>query len=178
MANTTSDMKLVRMWRAIAVPLASIPLSSAESDEPICPNCKGLGYCGNRANCELNAIHGQIESGKRTTSAVLASGHGIPDAAPATQAQPAGSLDAQEAVANAGDAQAACGGCARPSSCQFPCCQCLGGAAASLRDTTDAARYRWLRAGNYPIGFARSVLNDTPHGIDAAIDAAMAKDRP
>ena len=36
----------------------------------------------------------------------------------------------------------------------------------------DAERYRWLRAGNYPISFARSVLNDTPHGIDAAIDAA------
>jgi hypothetical protein len=40
-------------------------------------------------------------------------------------------------------------------------------------DARDAARYRWLRAGNYSIGFARSVLNDTPHGIDAAIDAAM-----
>ena len=37
----------------------------------------------------------------------------------------------------------------------------------------DAERYRWLRAGNYPLRFARSVLNDTPHGIDSAIDAAM-----
>jgi hypothetical protein len=37
----------------------------------------------------------------------------------------------------------------------------------------DAMRYRWLRAGNYPISFARSVLNDTPHGIDASIDAEM-----
>jgi hypothetical protein len=37
----------------------------------------------------------------------------------------------------------------------------------------DARRYRWLRAGNYPIAFARSVLNDIPNGIDAAIDAAM-----
>lgn len=37
----------------------------------------------------------------------------------------------------------------------------------------DAERYRWLRRGGYPIQFAQSVLNDTPFGIDAAIDAAM-----
>jgi hypothetical protein len=40
-------------------------------------------------------------------------------------------------------------------------------------DARDAARYRWLRAGHYPLAFARAVLNDTPHGIDAAIDTAM-----
>jgi hypothetical protein len=39
------------------------------------------------------------------------------------------------------------------------------------RDHDDAERYRCLRAGNYPIEFARSVLNDTPQGIDAAVDA-------
>ncbi|NDA79488.1 MAG: hypothetical protein EBY07_17325, partial [Actinobacteria bacterium] len=38
----------------------------------------------------------------------------------------------------------------------------------------DAERYRWLRSGGYPIQLARSVLNDTPFGIDARIDAAMA----
>jgi len=37
----------------------------------------------------------------------------------------------------------------------------------------NAARYRWLRAGDYSIKLARSILNDTPHGIDAAVDAAM-----
>jgi hypothetical protein len=37
----------------------------------------------------------------------------------------------------------------------------------------DAARYQWLRAGGYSLQMARSVLNDTPHGIDAAVDAAM-----
>lgn len=37
----------------------------------------------------------------------------------------------------------------------------------------DAERYRWLRSGKYSIRFARSVLNDTPIGIDAAISAAM-----
>ncbi len=36
----------------------------------------------------------------------------------------------------------------------------------------DAERYRWLRRGEYPFDFARSVLNDAPSGIDAAIDAA------
>jgi len=42
---------------------------------------------------------------------------------------------------------------------------------ARLRVKAD--RYDWLRAGNYPIELARSILNDTPHGIDAAIDAAQ-----
>lgn len=37
----------------------------------------------------------------------------------------------------------------------------------------DAARYRWLRRGDYSIAFSRSVLNDMPYGIDTAIDAAM-----
>jgi hypothetical protein len=37
----------------------------------------------------------------------------------------------------------------------------------------DAKRYRWLRAGRYSFDIARSILNDTPHGIDAAIDSAM-----
>jgi hypothetical protein len=45
---------------------------------------------------------------------------------------------------------------------------------ATMLMVRDAERYRWLRAGNYPIAFARSVLNDTPHGIDAAIDAMRA----
>jgi hypothetical protein len=51
------------------------------------------------------------------------------------------------------------------------------GARQPLSDTDakDAKRYQWLRAGNYAFDFARSVLNDTPHGIDAAIDAAMQK---
>ena len=35
----------------------------------------------------------------------------------------------------------------------------------------DAKRYRKLRAGHYSIALARSILNDTPHGIDAAVDA-------
>ena len=35
----------------------------------------------------------------------------------------------------------------------------------------DAQRYRKLRAGKYSIQVARSILNDTPHGIDAAVDA-------
>lgn len=42
----------------------------------------------------------------------------------------------------------------------------------------DAERYRWLRAGNYPIDFARSVLNDIPQGIDAAVDKAMKQETP
>lgn len=42
----------------------------------------------------------------------------------------------------------------------------------------DARRYRWLRQGLYPLALARSVLNDTPHGIDAAIDAAMGEQTP
>lgn len=43
---------------------------------------------------------------------------------------------------------------------------------AALRK--DAERYRWLRDKKHPsLGFTRLVLNDTPHGIDAAIDAAM-----
>lgn len=37
----------------------------------------------------------------------------------------------------------------------------------------DAARYRWLRSGKCSLYFARTVLNDDPHGIDAAVDAAM-----
>jgi hypothetical protein len=37
----------------------------------------------------------------------------------------------------------------------------------------DAARYRWLRAGDYSIRLARSILNDTPEGIDAAVDSAI-----
>lgn len=41
------------------------------------------------------------------------------------------------------------------------------------RQAKDASRYMWLRRGGYPLAFAKSVLNDTPHGIDAAIDAAM-----
>ena len=38
----------------------------------------------------------------------------------------------------------------------------------------DARRYRKLRAGNYSIAVARSILNDTPHGLDAAVDALPA----
>ena len=39
--------------------------------------------------------------------------------------------------------------------------------------TQDAKRYRWLRAGDYSIALSRSILNDTPHGIDKTIDAAI-----
>jgi hypothetical protein len=46
------------------------------------------------------------------------------------------------------------------------------------RDHDDAERYRCLRAGNYPIEFARSVLNDTPQGIDAAVDAIRREIKP
>jgi shikimate 5-dehydrogenase len=36
----------------------------------------------------------------------------------------------------------------------------------------DAARYRWLRS--VPNAFkAQRIVNDTPHGMDATIDAAM-----
>ena len=42
--------------------------------------------------------------------------------------------------------------------------------------TQDAKRYRWLRAGDYSIALSRSILNDTPHGIDKTIDAAIAKE--
>ncbi len=48
-----------------------------------------------------------------------------------------------------------------------------------MSDTTqaeEAAMYRWLRAGNYSLELARRILNDTPHGIDAAIRQAMADD--
>ena len=39
----------------------------------------------------------------------------------------------------------------------------------------DAGRYRWLRAGRYPLHLAQMILNDTPEGIDAAIDEAIAQ---
>ena len=35
----------------------------------------------------------------------------------------------------------------------------------------NAQRYCKLRAGKYSIQVARRILNDTPHGIDAAVDA-------
>ena len=38
----------------------------------------------------------------------------------------------------------------------------------------DAERYRKLRAGNYSIALERSILNDTPLGVDAAVDALPA----
>jgi hypothetical protein len=50
-------------------------------------------------------------------------------------------------------------------------------APAASGDALNARRYEWLRAGNYPLAFARSVLNDTPHGIDAAIDAQITKEK-
>ena len=37
----------------------------------------------------------------------------------------------------------------------------------------DAERYRFLRSGNYSLPFAKVVLNDTPHGIDRAVDTEM-----
>lgn len=37
----------------------------------------------------------------------------------------------------------------------------------------DAKRYRWLRSGMANMEQVRGILNDTPHGIDAAVDAAM-----
>ncbi len=40
----------------------------------------------------------------------------------------------------------------------------------------DAELYRWLRNGDYSFNFAQRILNDTPLGIDAAIDAAMLKE--
>ena len=45
-------------------------------------------------------------------------------------------------------------------------------AAPTERDAQDAARYRWLRS--VPNAFkAQRIVNDTPHGMDATIDAAM-----
>ena len=41
------------------------------------------------------------------------------------------------------------------------------------RMAKDAERYRRLRAGVYAGTMARAILNDTPIGIDFAIDAAM-----
>jgi hypothetical protein len=41
----------------------------------------------------------------------------------------------------------------------------------------DARCYRKLRAGKYSHAVARSILNDTPHGIDAAVDALPATTR-
>ena len=38
----------------------------------------------------------------------------------------------------------------------------------------DAERYRKLRAGQYSYWTARSILNDSPQGIDAAVDALPA----
>ena len=38
----------------------------------------------------------------------------------------------------------------------------------------DAERYRKLRAGQYSYWTARSILNDSPHGIDRAVDALPA----
>ena len=43
---------------------------------------------------------------------------------------------------------------------------------AALR--ADAERYRYLRSGEQTWEFTRTVLNDAPLGIDAAIDAARA----
>lgn len=37
----------------------------------------------------------------------------------------------------------------------------------------DAARYRVLRRGSYQLDVARTILNDTPDGIDAAVDALI-----
>lgn len=40
----------------------------------------------------------------------------------------------------------------------------------------DAERYKWLRS--VPNGFkAQRIVNDTPHGMDAAIDAAIEAER-
>ena len=46
-----------------------------------------------------------------------------------------------------------------------------GFTAWALAMEKDAKRYRKLRAGKYSIQVARRILNDTPHGIDAAVDA-------
>lgn len=43
---------------------------------------------------------------------------------------------------------------------------------AAGEDARDAARYRWLRSVPNA-GRAQSIVNDTPEGMDAAIDAAM-----
>ncbi len=44
-------------------------------------------------------------------------------------------------------------------------------------DAADAARYRWLRS--VPSGWeAKRIVNDSPEGMDAAIDSAMSKPNP
>lgn len=50
-------------------------------------------------------------------------------------------------------------------------------AAELERLRADAERYRWLRAGRYPLRVAQAVLNDTPEGIDEYINAAIAAER-
>lgn len=67
------------------------------------------------------------ELGKRTTSAATARSHEIPNGSvSAIQVNPADQRGAPEPVANGGDARGASGGCARPTSCTHPVCQCLG----------------------------------------------------
>ncbi len=49
--------------------------------------------------------------------------------------------------------------------------------AAPQADAADAARYRWLRS--VPSGWeAKRIVNDSPEGMDAAIDSAMSKPNP
>ena len=58
--------------------------------------------------------------------------------------------------------------------------QPYAGVMQGIRDEVDArhaARYRWLRS--VPTGpEAARIVNDTPEGIDASIDAAMAAEAP
>ena len=41
----------------------------------------------------------------------------------------------------------------------------------------DAKRYRWLRIGKVPYAELKSLLNDTPDGIDRTVDKLMNKSR-
>ena len=49
------------------------------------------------------------------------------------------------------------------------------GLAYEVEVRKDAERYRWLRSGKASVEQVRSILNDTPHGIDTAIDAELRK---
>lgn len=75
------------------------------------------------------------ELGKRTTSAATARSHEIPNGSEsANQVNPADQRGAPEPVANGGDARGASGGCARPTACTHPACQCVAQSAPFKRE--------------------------------------------